>query len=98
MAALATGQLVLAGGCIRLGSASGDLLVWPADFTLKSEHGVLEILDGSGQAVAQVGEEVRMAGGQVPSIGLMGEYVRQQLNIDCPGTYYWIVGEVMEPK
>ena len=91
MTALAMGDLVLVEGCLRIGSADGNLLVWPPDFTLKAENGVLEILDGTGQVVARVGEEVRMGGGEVNYVEQLGEYVRRQLPPNCPGPY-WIVG------
>ena len=91
MTALARGDLVLTEGCLRIGSAHGNLLMWTADFTLRSQGGVLEVLDGTGQVVARVGEEVRMGGGEVSYVGHLGEYVELQLPPGCPGPY-WIVG------
>ena len=89
------GELAVFEGCLRVGSrtdGTGYLLVWPPEFTLKAENGNLQILDGTGQLVARVGEEVRMGGGQTRYVEQLGEYVRRQLPPDCPGPY-WIVGE-----
>ena len=92
MTALARGKLVLVGSCLRMGSVDGNLLVWPPDFTLITENDQIQVLNGAGQVVARVGEDVRMGGGQIGHIEGLGEYVRQQLSPDCPGPY-WIVGE-----
>lgn len=96
MTALIFGELRLVDGCLRVGSGPGHLLVWPPGFSLSTENDGVEILNGAGQVVARVGEEVHMGGGEVPFIE---EAARTRLKIpaDCPGRY-WIVGKVREPK
>ena len=86
------GELVLDEGCLRMGSATGNLLVWPPDFTLSTENDQIQVRNGAGQVVARVGEKVRMGGGQTRYVEQLGEYVRRQLPPGCPGPY-WIVGE-----
>ncbi len=93
------GELVLDNGCLRVNSIYGDssiLLVWPPEFTLGAENDVLQILDGTGQVVVRVGEEVYMGGGEGSSRA-MAECVRQQLPAACTGPY-WIVGDGIRPN
>jgi hypothetical protein len=42
----------------------GGVVVWPRGYSLRREGGEFLVLDGRGDAVAEVGEEVRM-GGQI---------------------------------
>jgi hypothetical protein len=93
------GELVLVNGCLRVNSIYGDgsvLSVWPPEFTLKAENDALQVLDGAGQVVARVGEEVYMGGGEGAAASL-ADCVRQQLPADCTGPY-WIVGEGVRPN
>jgi hypothetical protein len=93
------GELVLDNGCLRVNSIYGDgsiLPVWPPEFTLGAENDVLQVLDGTGQVVARVGEEVYMGGGEGLSRA-MAQCMRQQLPAACTGPY-WIVGDGTRPN
>ena len=100
------GELVLVNGCLRVKSIYDDrsiLPVWPPEFTLKAEKRAtvaaqdeIQVLDGAGQVVARVGEEVYMGGGEGSATSL-ADCVRQQLPADCTGPY-WIVGEGVRPN
>jgi hypothetical protein len=93
------GQLVLVDGCLRIESIYDDtsyLPVWPPEFELGSDDDEIQVLDGVGQVVARVGEEIYMGGGE-GSVSVMAECVRQQLPTACTGPY-WIVGEGVRPN
>jgi hypothetical protein len=99
MQAEMVGQLVLVGGCLRLESIYDDtsyLPVWPPEFALSSGDDGINVLDGTGQVVARVGEEIYMGGGE-GSASVMAKCVRQQLPVTCTGPY-WIVGEGVRPN
>jgi len=99
MEALLIGKLVVVEGCLRVNSRYSDttyLLVWPPDFTLSTENDAIQILNGAGQVVARVGDEVRISGGETRSVEFLDERVRQKLPVDCPGPY-WIVGDKVSP-
>ena len=84
---------------MRVNSIYGDgsiLPVWPPEFTLGAENDVLQVLDGTGQVVARVGEEVYMGGGEGLSRA-MAQCVRQQLPAACTDPY-WIVGDGTRPN
>ena len=93
MLAGGNGELVLHEGCLRTGSADGDLIIWPPGFSLTTEDDGVQILNEAGQIVARVGEKVRMSGGQVSSPRHTGDYVLRHLSPNCPGPY-WIVASV----
>lgn len=93
------GELVVVEGCLRVNSRYSDtsyLLVWPPDFTLNTENDAIQILNGAGQIVARVGDEVRISGGEIRSVEFLDERVRQKLPAGCPGPY-WIVGDEVSP-
>lgn len=98
MAAELTGELVLVDDCLRINSIYGGtvLPVWPAEFTLRGENDEIQILDGNGQVVARVGEEVYMGGGE-GSPEALADCVREQLPAACTGPY-WIVGGGVRPN
>ncbi len=90
MEALLTGELVVVDDCLRVNDSGGNslLLIWPRDFSLRTDNDVIQIVDGSGQLVAQVGDRLQIAGGEVPRIT---EAKVQPLPDNCPGPY-WVVG------
>lgn len=96
---LLAGLLVLYEGqrCPRVVSESGltDYLpLWPATYAARFENDQIEIVDGSGQRVARIGEEVILDGGAIAG-GWDSEQYRQlyyELPGDCHGPY-WIVGD-----
>jgi len=99
MEAQLIGDLLLVDGCLRVKDIySGDsiLPIWPPEFTLRAEDDQLQVLDGDGQVVARVGEEVYMGGGEVSSPSLP-DCVRPQLPAECSGPY-WIVGMGVRPN
>ncbi len=93
------GDLTLAEGCLRVTSIFGGgspLPVWPADFRLQAEDDAIKVLDGSGEVVAVVGEEVYMSGG-IGSQKAMPACVQEQLPASCTGPY-WVVGNEVRPN
>ena len=93
MTALLVGELVIEDGCLRV---DDDLLVWPHGFSLKIEGEVIQVIDGTGQPIARVGDKVEVSGGEVGTSELPDGYLSElsaQLPSDrCPGPY-WIIGE-----
>jgi len=90
--ALATGQLALANGCLRLNVIDeiSILLIWQPSFSARTEQGITQVVDNTGQVVASVGDYVEMSGGfsdDPTGIGL-----KEPLPKDCPGPY-WLIGD-----
>jgi len=99
MEAELVGDLVLKGGCLRIESIYNEdsyLPVWPPEFTLGEASGVITILDGEGQVVARVGEEIYMGGG-IGAANAIADCARRQLPDTCGGPF-WIVGEGVRPN
>ena len=61
MQAFATGELVLDGPCLRL--KDGPSIFWPAGFEPHVDQGVVQVRNGAGRIIAQVGDEIVMGGG-----------------------------------
>ena len=59
--ALGGGELVLDGQCLRLSGQT--TVIWPAGFTPHVERGVVQVRNGAGVVIAQVGDKLSMAGG-----------------------------------
>jgi hypothetical protein len=81
--------------CLRVQRALGDYMpLWPPDYQARVENGEVEIVDGSGQVVARSGEEVRLAGGEIPRNWDADEYrqLYYALPGDCHGPY-WVVAD-----
>ena len=56
------GELVLDGPCLRLKDEYGiSTIIWPAGFTPHVQDGVVQVRNGAGRVIAQVGDEI--AGG-----------------------------------
>lgn len=94
MEAELVGDLVLSEGCLRIESLYGNesyIPVWPPEFTVVLENNIPVILDGDGQLVGRVGEEIYMGGGEAYESALPA-CVHQQMPPTCSGKY-WIVGE-----
>lgn len=96
MDALLEGTLALdEAGCLRMeypgmgaDGELGPLVIWHYDFTLHVEGDAVEVLNGAGEVVARVGEEVRMGGGFGSEVALPGMPLEA-----CPGPY-WILGSI----
>ena len=64
--ALAVGELVLDGSCLRLKAVEVDedfFIVWPPGFTPHLHRGTVHVRNGGGRIIAQVGDELTMGGG-----------------------------------
>ncbi len=97
-AELLTGELVLVDGCLRLNDNEGTsrLLIWPHDYSVSVESNVIHIIDGTGQAVAQVGDKLRVGGGSEFAQALL-----PAIPDNCPGPYFIVgneIGKVDENK
>lgn len=96
MESLMMGRLILVDRCLRIEDSESDtslLVVWPYDFNWQITNGIVEVLDGTGQVVARVGEGVSMGGGELDSLAGMGidNPIQAQIPDSCPGPY-WFVG------
>jgi hypothetical protein len=93
MAALLIGRLIEDDGCLRV-SAYGQshLVIWPYDHTVTAaEDGTRQVRDGTGAVVAEVGEGVRMGGGEIPSAeGLTPVEISDR----CGGPYWLAASEI----
>ena len=71
------GELVLDGNCLRLGRVDGHgyTIIWPAGFSPHVEEGVVQVRNGAGRVIAQVGDKLSMGGG----------YFSRDEDWDCPG-------------
>ncbi len=58
-------------------------LLWPADWSVRAEEDTIVVLDGMGQAVARMGDEVRLRGREIPQS--MDVAVYRQLIDELPG-------------
>ena len=78
--AAGVGELVLEGPCLRLKDEYGiSTIIWPAGFTPHVEDGVVQVRNGAGRVIAQVGDEI--AGG--------GAYYERGSG-ECPGEVFSI--------
>ena len=57
-------------------SIRGELVLWPTSYSARLEHDVVEILGGSEQVIARVGETVQLSGGKI-SVDWNSENYRQ---------------------
>ena len=66
LSALGGGKLVVKNSCIYMGTRHhSDVVVWPYGYSLSRKDGEIRILNEKGKVVAQVGEEVRIGGGEI---------------------------------
>ena len=64
MTAGGVGELVLDGQCLRLrGEYNISTIIWPAGFTPHVQDGVVQVRNGAGRVIAQVGDEIAGGGG-----------------------------------
>ena len=69
-------------------------LLWPADWSVRVEDETIVVLDATGQAVARMGDEVRLRGREIPQSMDVATY-RQLINElpgDCIGTSWLVDG------
>jgi hypothetical protein len=69
-------------------------LLWPADWSAHVEDETIVVLDGTGQAVAQMGDEVRLRGRAIPHSMDVPAYRRliDELPGDCIGASWLVDG------
>ena len=99
---LFSGKLILFEKCLqvaddvirvrdRVYAGISPLIIWPTDFALSTEDGVVKIVDGTGNVVARVGDEV-----EFDAFNLTYEEAREhgglaEITPACSGPY-WAVG------
>ena len=91
------GKLVVVNDCIRVMHDKSDtswLLIWPPNFSLNFKDDTIQILNKDGQAVARVGDMVRIGGGEVSSSSFFSETMKKKLPINCLAPYWIVGGEV----
>ena len=97
------GTLVLTNNCIYIESNESDtsyLLIWPPGFKLASENSIMTIHNRDSEGMVNVGDRVRLSGGEVKSLIMLDEYVQEQLPHQCSGPY-WVIGDeitIIEPS
>lgn len=65
------GRLVLTAGCLRIqDDGTSYAAIWPFEFSLDVQGDSAQILNGDKAVVAQVGDELRVSGGEVPQLSL----------------------------
>ena len=90
--AVINGELVLSNGCLRVNDTDGNsfLLIWRPGFSIRTDQGVVQIIDSTGQVTASVGDFVEVGGGGDLNPTWYG--LVEPLPENCPGPYF-IVGE-----
>jgi hypothetical protein len=84
--------------CLRLYTEWGPgsvTLIWPADWSAQIEDGAIVVVDGTGQVVARVGDEVHLRGRAIPHDADVPVYRQliDELPGDCVGAS-WLVDRV----
>jgi hypothetical protein len=89
-------------GCLRIRAGRderGVVPIWPSYFDLSTERDEFEILDGEGDFVARVGDEIDTGGGvmrhpdttePLKGGGIVSRQLARKLSERCPGQY-WLV-------
>ncbi len=94
MTALRTEPLTMVDSCLRIGdSEASNLVVWPPDFEVSIENDTIWVLYDDHEVEVQLGQVVRLGGGEVKSLEAFDERTRQGVPADCPGPY-WLVGSI----
>jgi hypothetical protein len=68
------------------------LLIWQPGFSTRTEQGITQVLDNTGQVVASVGDYVEMGGGLDEDPTWMG--LKEPLPKDCPKPYFVVGNEI----
>ena len=76
MTAAGGGELVLDGQCLRLNGRT--TVIWPAGFKPHVHEGVVQVRNGAGRVIAQVGDKLSMGGG----------YFSRDEDWECPGEVF----------
>ena len=85
------GQLEKRNGCMRIGGSS--ILVWPANFSMSEDSGVIEVMDENRTVIAREGMEVALKGKTVSFNDRLGMEILDRTPIDCQNdrSNYWFV-------
>jgi formylglycine-generating enzyme required for sulfatase activity len=70
------------------------MLLWPADWSARANGETIAVLDGTGQAVARMGDEVRLRGRTIPHNADVAVYrqLMDELPGDCIGASWLVDG------
>ncbi len=94
MAGLFEGKLALNQDCLQIqgdnGRAEEYNAIWPAGFNFSVEGESVNILDGDAQVVAQVGDQVRVGGGELKGLS-REEFEQNYLGDSRCSEPYWSV-------
>ena len=83
--------------CLHLQTEWGPgevTLLWPADWSVRVDGGTIVVVDGAGEAVARMGDEVRLRGRVVPDDWESESHRRlfYELPGDCHGASWLVDG------
>ena len=95
-----SGRLSSKEGCLRVRTGDSSYVpIWPPGYSAVSKGGEVRVLDRSGQIVARVGREVRLAGGGITQTGAPKKYGRlHAVTRACQGPYWVVSGEPVGPR
>ena len=92
------GRLVLSEECLRAEAPSNSrpswLIIWPSSFTLESESGTVQIVDGHGRIAARVGDHIRLSRAAVTYQEARDRGLVEGLSEDCAEPYFLVGDEV----
>ncbi len=91
--ALIQGTLYLSRGCLRVGAeGEGSLIIWPPQVQLERNGDSIRLLDESSKVEVEIGQTVRLGGGEIePGAPILRE-LREDLPSHCPGPYWLASG------
>jgi len=91
--ALIEGPLHLSRGCLRVGAnGEGALVIWPPHVRLDRTGDSIRVLDERSRVEAQVGQAVKLGGGEIESTAPILRDLREPLLARCPGPYWLASG------
>ncbi|HEX2093258.1 MAG TPA: hypothetical protein VHG28_12700 [Longimicrobiaceae bacterium] len=92
--ALVEGRLVLEDGCLRVDTPGEEsyLVLWPPRAEL--QEGARRVVDRETGATAEVGEPIRLSGGEVTLRPLVLERLESPPPVRCRGPY-WLAGQIL---
>lgn len=95
MAALLVGELVVQDGCLVVESEQERMMIiWQADYYLNNRDGTIEILNETGEVMAQVGETIEMGGGEVSFTPELEAQLREPIPQSCEQPQkVWLMGQ-----
>ena len=94
MQALLVGELNLDGRCLKV---SENLIVWPYGFSIDSRGNKIKVLNERGKPIAQVGDTIKLSGGQAGTSGSLSGTLSEFINEDCNGPL-WIAAKVLSKE